>query len=579
MMEINGFEIEKYNQYGLPEGKTSSICPKCSHNRTKSKEKCMSLDWKLGMGTCHHCGEVIQLHKFKRKNDQTKNYALPQMPKSFELSEKVKDYFKQRGISERALKVAKVSEGLDWMPQFKKAVNTIHFNYFIHGVLVNVKYRGPQKSFKLVKDAEKVLSGIDRWKHEKELIICEGEIDELSYIEAGLNHVASVPNGATKKNQNLSYIDNSYEFLENKEKIYISVDNDEAGQALKKELVRRLGAERCYIIQTGKYKDVNELLISEGVEAIRKSYNNAESCPLENVETYRDYKQELIDFLKNGAKKGHQTGIDNLDKVFSTYTGQYIVVTGIPTHGKSEFVDFMCIGYAICEKMKIAYCSVENKPNYLHGEKLIKKLYGRAPNVNDIETNGFKLCEDFLDSYFYHIDFDEGYYLDDVLAKAAELVKRKGIKVLVIDPFNKVTIKGKARDLDSYVPEYLQKIDNFCRKFDVITILVAHPIKMKPLSGDKKPPMPTLYDVRGTGDFYDMAYHGLCVYRDFQEEIVTVKVLKCKFSHLGENGAEVEFAFNRQNGRYAPIEKGDNGETLKVDFYNGTYVDDEILNY
>ncbi len=36
----------------------------------------------------------------------------------------------------------------------------------------------------------------------------------------------------------------------------------------------------------------------------------------------------------------------------------------------------------------------------------------------------------------------ERYTLDSVLKKGAELVKRKGIKCLVIDPFNKV------RDVD-----------------------------------------------------------------------------------------------------------------------------------
>ena len=70
--EINGFEIDKFNQYDLPVGKKESTCPLCSHNRSpkNQKSKCASLDWERGLGTCHHCDEVFQLHTFQRKTDK-----------------------------------------------------------------------------------------------------------------------------------------------------------------------------------------------------------------------------------------------------------------------------------------------------------------------------------------------------------------------------------------------------------------------------------------------------------------------------------------------------------------------------
>ena len=40
------------------------------------------------------------------------------------------------------------------------------------------------------------------------------------------------PNGATLNSNNLDYLDNCIDYFEDKEKIILAVDSDEAGQAL-----------------------------------------------------------------------------------------------------------------------------------------------------------------------------------------------------------------------------------------------------------------------------------------------------------------------------------------------------------
>lgn len=149
MKELNGFQIEKWNQYDLPENSNSSTCPKCSHTRKKHKQKCLSLNWDKGLGSCNHCGEVIQLHTYKRKEAQIKPYKRPNPPQTYNLSEKVLKFFEGRKISQRSLKAARISEGIEWMPGINKEVNTIQFNYFVNGELINIKYRDGRKGFKL----------------------------------------------------------------------------------------------------------------------------------------------------------------------------------------------------------------------------------------------------------------------------------------------------------------------------------------------------------------------------------------------------------------------------------------------
>ncbi len=67
------YEIDIYNQYQLPVKAKYSTCPICSKNRKKKTQKCMMLDWNTAIGTCQHCGAVIQLHSYKRHKLYDKN--------------------------------------------------------------------------------------------------------------------------------------------------------------------------------------------------------------------------------------------------------------------------------------------------------------------------------------------------------------------------------------------------------------------------------------------------------------------------------------------------------------------------
>jgi twinkle protein len=155
------------------------------------------------------------------------------------------------------------------------------------------------------------------------------------------------------------------------------------------------------------------------------------------------------------------------------------------------------------------------------------------------------------------------YTLDAVLRKGAELVKRKGIKCLVIDPFNKVRdINGnESGDVNVYTLEYLSKIEIFAKKYDVLVIVVAHPTKMYK-GTDGKIEEPTMYNIKGGGEWYDASYHGLLVHRDYDAGTVKAKVLKVKFQNLGENGAEAHFTWERRSGSFVPIADVSNDDPM-----------------
>ena len=548
--EINGYEIDKFNQYDLKVGAQVSTCPLCSHDRKKKKDKCASLDWNRGLGSCHHCGKTFQLHTFVTSD---REYVKPEWRNNTDISDNAIKWFESRGISQETVKSAKVSEGPEWMPQTGQTENTIQFNYFRNGELINTKFRDGRKNFKLVKGAEKVFYNLDNIVDCDTVVIVEGEIDALSFMEAQVQCVVSVPNGATTTRINLDYLDSSIDDFEDKTKIVLALDNDEPGQNLQAEFIRRFGAEKCYTLDLGECKDANEYLVRFGGHELRRILAEAIPVPLENVVTVKDIEDELNEFMVEGFKPGYQIGLPNFDDVFSTYTGQFITVTGIPSSGKSDWVDQMAVGYNQRYGWKTAFASPENKPTFLHAHKLIRKFWKGMPRKEDLGTQRWEVIKSHVDKNFFFLE-NERYDLDSVLEKGAELVKRKGIKCLVIDPFNKVKMKTKREmSIPDYTMEYLQKIEIFAKKYDVLVVIVAHPTKMyKDANG--KIEEPTMYNIKGGGEWYDASYHGLLVHRNYEEKTVKVKVLKVKFQNLGQNGEEANFKWNHQSGLYEPHE-------------------------
>ena len=569
-MQINGFEVDKFNQYGYSENAKVGICPLCSADRKKSTEKCASLFWDTGIGHCNHCGQRFQLHTFAKKSEQVKIYKRPAPINITDLPDKTVNWFKsQRGISQATLKLMQITAGVEWMPSKdpeKVAPGermTIQFNYFVNSELVNVKYRDAYKNFKMVSDAEKVFYNLDNIKLLKSCIIVEGEIDALSFIEAEIYSVVSTPNGSplpptlpngeidiTRSNVNLDYLDNYIEYFDNKEIVYLALDNDAPGRNVQNEFIRRLGSGKCRIVDFKDCKDANEYLVKYGPESLRQTITDAKELPIEGIATIRDNLKSFKDYLVNGFQSGYTIGIKSFDAIFSTYTKQYIIVTGKPGDGKSDFVDEMVMGYANQYGWRTAFASRENKPTEVHWGKLMSKLAGHWVSGNDyMKAEWFPTACEWIDEHFKFMDFTDNYTLEGVLDKADELVRRFGIKCLVIDPYNKTPLTDRTgKDVNQITSEYLNKLETWCIKNDALAILVAHP--NKPNADEKSSYRPDLYSVKGGGEFYDMAHHGIGIYRDYSLEITEVKVLKCKFHHLGQNNASTYLKWDSRSGRY-----------------------------
>jgi len=523
------------------------LCPKCSHTRKKKSDPCLSVDIEKGMYNCHNCGWKGFVSTDSEKS--AKVYSVPEFKNRTEVDKKTVDWFFKRGISQQTLIDFQITQSSEWLPQTQSNRNCINFNYFRSGNLVNIKFRDGSKNFKLVKDAELIFYNVDSILDSLQAIICEGEIDCMSWHESGLKNAVSVPNGASQ-NQKLEFVDNCWKYFQDKERIYLSTDNDEKGINLRDELARRFGFEKCYKIDFKECKDANEYLVLYGASALADLLNDAKPFPLEGVFTVTDVHDKIMDIYFNGLPTGDKTGDKLLDEHIGFMPGELTMVTGVPSHGKSIYLDQVSLGLAINSGWRFGICSPESHPLEFYYTRLIKRIVGKKFSSHNINRLELENTLEWLQDRYNLILPSEGFSLDSILSKAKSLVLRKGIKGLIIDPWNRIenTLPNGYNE-NKFISEQLLKIINFAKSSQVHVFLVAHPTKMQKVIGSDNYVVPNLYSISGSAHFFNMTQNGMTVYRNYVTGMTEIHIQKVKWEHLGKIGM-VEYKYNEENARF-----------------------------
>jgi len=548
-MEIRILNIENKESYNVQfSGNGTELkakCPICSHNRKKNKDKVLSYNKNKGTAFCHHCNASFV--KFKPLRLDKKVYKRPEWHNLTTLPDNIVKYFEGRKISQNILKKLKITVGKEWMPQFEKEVDTLQFNYFLENELINIKYRGKNKSFKLFKDAELILYNIDSLKNSKECIIVEGEFDCLSFLQVGFNSVVSVPAGA---NSNTSYLDNYLHYFEDKEIIYLATDNDIKGIELRNELSRRFGKEKCKIVSFEDCKDANEYHKKYGGERLRQCIDNSKEYPITGLFNIKDFESDYYKLFQEGLQKGLTIG-GEIDNFISFEKGRLYTITGIPNHGKSNWLDFVIAKLSIKYGLKFTYFSPENHPLQLHTATLTEKFIGSKFDNNKTETYKIDEAFDFLKNNFWFIKPDKDFTIDNILQISKDSIKKYGVNGIIIDPYNKIEHQYDRNTTETnYISRLLDKLTIFAKENDILLFLVAHPKKMAKINGVYE--VPSLYDINGSANFYNKTDFGVTVYRNFDTGIVDIYIQKAKFKHLGTVGY-VSQRYNVNNGRYSDM--------------------------
>ena len=562
-MSMDGLRYDDYvHLIGGRHGNIKTLCPFCHEQRTNKRDKSLSINCETLAYNCHYCGAAGYLRRWEEKarwKPMAKNYRKPALKPSIrpEIDPGVAEYFKGRGISEKTLLDMKVTKETVFFPQDGRRRGCIAFNYYAGGEHVNTKYRTRDKHFMLISGAKTVPYNIDaiaedKYKdgEERYCIITEGEADALTYVECGYTHTISMPNGA---NQNLEWMDDFIDsHFDKMEVIYISTDSDTKGIEARNEFVRRFGADMVKIVTyPDDCKDINEVLVRHGRDKVRECFDNAIDIKPDGIVELGDVWESLDDLFYNGLQKGNTIAIESLDKILSFKTGMLTIVTGVPSHGKTYALNFMLARLNILHEWKVAFFSPEFYPVREHIAQVIETLGGARFRSQNYTRQAYDMLKEYVSRNFFWIDPDDT-DINSILDRAKFLIRKRGIRALVIDPFNSVTDKEKkGQKQDEYISDFLQKARWFARKYDVAVFLVMHPTKQQKNDSGLYP-VCDLYSCKGASEIYDKADIGLTIWRNEHEDYGEFHVTKIKFRHLGRKG-KATFRFNMNNGRYSEV--------------------------
>lgn len=540
-------------------------CPECSDKRKNKNEPCLSLTIKDdgAVWKCHNCEWSGGVRSGDRPAYRTEPRREPvRITRSpDDLPADAIAWFAAR---EDTLRFADVG--------WSQPRNSVVFPVRKPGddAMVNAKFRRlPKDGFSQIKDGEKLYWLLDKLDVNKgrDLYIVEGEIDALSLIEAGIPNVLSVPDGAPKTvgegdkhATKFSFVPACEEWVAPFERIIIATDSDEPGRALAEELARRYGKERCWRVDwPSDTKDANDYLVAYGKASLAERCRKPRPWPIEGLFTVEDFVPDVMTLFWEGRARGISTGLPSVDKLYTVAPGQLTIITGVPNHGKSEFVDQMMVNLARQQGWSFGLCSFENDPPN-HLSKLVEKWMfmpfweGPTPRMtsSNVEKALGELNEHF---HFIRADGEVGPTLDWILVKARILVMRFGIRGMVVDPYNEIEhCRPDNMSETEYVSLMLSRLKRFAVSHGVHVWFVAHPQKMRPEQG--KTPVPTLYDISGSAHFVNKTDCGLVINRGEEEGTTDVYVRKIRHKWVGQQG-KATLAYNRVTGVYT-----DRGQTI-----------------
>lgn len=547
-----------------------ATCPECSSSRKKKNVKCLSANTEKGLWNCHHCGWSGSVFQgIRTQSDAVKRpiYTRPAYEVPEKADERLVEWFAARGIPREIVERNKISLGIAYMPQEEDRIECIQFPFMKGGEVVNIKYRGlASKCFRQASGAEKILYGLDNLVGDTAVIV-EGEIDALSVQVAGISSVCSVPDGAPSPSAKeyaakFDFLDNCKGVLDGFRRIVLAVDADEPGRKLACELSRRLGPERCLRVNwQDQCKDANDVLMRLGPSAVADAIERATPWPIAGVFEVGDLAEDVISLYLRGLPGGVATGWKTIDHHYTVKPGEITVVTGVPAHGKSTWLDALIVNLAVEHGWRFGIFSPENMPTERHIASLVEKYTGkpfRSGPPQRLTSVEVVQALEWLHRHFYMtVHGEEALTVDAILEKARGMVVRYGINGFVVDPWNEIDhSRPAALSETEYISQSLTKIRKFGRTYGVHVWVVAHPMKLR-RNLDGSYPVPTPYDVSGSAHWRNKADNCICVWRDLEDDArgSDIHVQKVRFREVGRVGV-VTLHWNGLNGRYEERNEG-----------------------
>jgi len=423
--------------------------------------------------------------------------------------------------------------------------------YYKDGKVVGQKLRFPNKQFETRGDFKDIsLFGQQLWKEGgKRVVVCEGEIDALSYNEVNPTWpVVSIPNGAPSAK---TAIARNIDFLESFEEVTFIFDNDPQGQKAAKDC--------CEILSPGKasnvalpLKDINEMVKQNRVKELVNSVYNAKPLRPDGIINGK----EIWEDVRKPMEKGIEYPFQDFNRIlYGIRAREICTITAGSGVGKSTLVAQIAYDCAIRHNRKVGYVALEEslgrtglrfmsmaikKP--LHLSEEVSEAQKRLAFDKTLGTENFYLYDHFgsLDS-------------DNLLNKLKYMVIGCGVQYLFLDHLSILlsgaefmVVGGDERKQIDYV---MTKLRSFTEQTNVSLFLVCH--LRRPTTSDKgfeDGLEPSLSSLRGSQSISQLSDSVLSVSRNASEGENKIKVRCLKNRHAGITGDVCSLNYNSATG-------------------------------
>jgi KaiC/GvpD/RAD55 family RecA-like ATPase len=254
--------------------------------------------------------------------------------------------------------------------------------------------------------------------------------------------------------------------------------------------------------------------------AAEKGFTNRDATAFFNIEEARG---ELKKWRERGRVTGLSTGMEAFDNFLHIREKELTVITGTPNSGKSEFLDYLAFKLNKIHQTKTLFLSFEKDP-IDHIESFLHRITGKSYQTREPEEEA-KALEIIKRSYFFYNHPYESRDIDTILEKAKQIISRKGVKIMVIDPFSYITSKEIANEFQ-HVRYICIKLADFAKRNKLHIFLVAHPKTLENRKFAGKPQPLTLYSISGGATFFNKCDNGILISRDENELCVDIQKVR-----------------------------------------------------
>lgn len=429
-------------------------------------------------------------------------FKRPSKPQCQTPKSAVHEWLVGRGLTEHTIAEFKIGE------QVKDGKAIAVFPYVRDGEFINAKYRdvADKRGMRQEGGAEPCLFGWHLIEPRlRTIAITEGEIDAMTLHQCGIPALSGNA-GAT----NHQWIENDWERLERFSEIFVCYDDDEAGHKGAKEVIQRLGVERCKLVKFGA-KDANQWL-QEGAsgEDFHAALKEAKFVDPQELRSIADFFGQVKALFYPGANEQPLPRLmlgERYEDSFEFRPGELSVWTGINGHGKSLMLNQVLIGL-MTQGERVCVFSGEMPPS-TQGKRLVRQLSGCSrPTPAYIDA-----MERWVRERMWVFDTVGTAQITRLLEVFRYAAKRYGIGHFVIDSLMMTDVPEDGPGAFSAQKAAVQLLVQFGKQHHAHVHLVAHPRKAKDESF-----APGKLDVGGSGKITDGADNVFSVWSARKEE-------------------------------------------------------------